>query len=217
MQFDQQSSLGRGSPGQIVRVGEVHPDTRVVPLHVYEKNLHTNVATDIPDGYRLAFDDGRLNPRRAEMTFSGMAQSNRIWTQKVPRKMVDRRTGEEIVMPATTTYGTSTTSGSQQVARSSYSPATAPVVSTKSEPTQKALRLSGTPYVQVGTYGSAQQAQAVAKEVQQLGLPVRIGKYTRQGTTQRMVLAGPFASSNAAGSALSKTRRAGFSDAFLRQ
>ena len=68
--------------------------------------------------------------------------------------------------------------------------------------------------IQVGTYGSQSNAQTVAKKLQRMGLPVRIGKYTRGAQTYRMVLVGPFGRD--AAQHLNAVRRAGYSDAFLR-
>ncbi len=198
MRFDQNSSLRRPPAGTVVRVGEVAPDVRVVPRHVYEANRHTQVVSVVPDGYRRAFDDGRLNERRAEMTLAGEAQMAQIWTQTVPYQLVD-------------------TSNSEAVSRSATPSAVSASVSTKSEPAAKSLRLAGTPYVQVGTFNDQASAQAAAKQVKRLGLPVRIGKYQRGGVTQRMVLAGPFASADSADAALSKAQSAGFGGAFVRQ
>lgn len=198
MRFDQNSSLRRPPVGTVVRVGEVAPDVRVVPRHVYEANRHTQVVSVVPEGYRRAFDDGRLNERRAEMTLAGEAQMAQVWTQTVPYQLID-------------------TSNAEAVSRAVYPSAVTTSVSTKSEPVSKSLRLAGTPYVQVGTFGDAASAQAAAKQVKRLGLPVRIGKYQRGGVTQRMVLAGPFSSANSANAALSKTQSAGFGGAFVRQ
>ncbi len=198
MRFDQNSSLRRPPVGTVVRVGEVAPDVRVVPRHVYEANRHTQVVSIVPEGYRRAFDDGRLNERRAEMTLAGQAQMAQIWTQKVPYKLIETPIGADGV-----------------VARSDTS--TGAVVSTKSEPATKSLRLAGTPYVQVGTFTDQASAQAAAKQVKRLGLPVRIGKYQRNGVTQRMVLAGPFSNADSANTALNKAQSAGFGGAFVRQ
>lgn len=218
IQFDRQGSLYRGTPGQVVRVGEVHPETRVVPRHVYENNLSTQYTANVPEGYRRVFDDGRLNPHRAEMTFAGIAQSDQVWQREVPRVLVDRRTGEEIVLSTKSSSAAPATALPQQtVSRSTtYATPAAPVVSTKSAPDTKALRLSGTPYVQVGTYARADQAQSVAKDVRRLGLPVRIGRYEKSGTVRRIVLAGPFDTVGSGDKALAKTRDAGFGGAFLR-
>lgn len=198
MRFDQNSSLRRPPVGTVVRVGEVAPDVRVVPRHVYEANKHTQVVSVVPEGYRRAFDDGRLNERRAEMTLAGEAQMAQVWTQTVPYQLVDNFNAEAVSRAATPNTATTT-------------------VSTKSEPATKALRLAGTPYVQVGTFNDQASAQAAAKQVKRLGLPVRIGKYQRGGLTQRMVLAGPFASTDSANAALGKTQSAGFGGAFVRQ
>jgi len=198
MRFDQNSSLRRPPAGTVVRVGEVAPDVRVVPRHVYEANRHTQVVSTVPEGYRRAFDDGRLNERRAEMTLAGQAQMAQIWTQRVPYRLVDTPIDAEAV-----------------VARADTS--TADVISTKSEPATKSLRLAGTPYVQIGTFADQAGAQAAAKQVKRLGLPVRIGKYQRNGVTQRMVLAGPFSNTDSANTALNKAQSAGFGGAFVRQ
>ncbi|MGR3634722.1 MAG: SPOR domain-containing protein [Shimia sp.] len=204
MRFDEQnSSLRRPVPGTVVREGEVARNVRVVPKHVYEANLVNNVATSIPDGYRLAFDDGRLNPRRAEMTFEGKAQSDQIWERRLPRKLLRRDVGDGAVVARSSTVALPATTG--------------PVVSTKSVPAEKALRLAGTPYVQVASFSDARSAQATAREVRKLGLPVRIGKFERGGEVQRMVLAGPFDDQTSAKAALVKTQGAGFSGAFLRR
>lgn len=200
MRFNQQnSSLRRPAPGTVVRVGEVAQDVRVVPRHVYEANLVNNVATKVPEGYRLAFDDGRLNPRRAEMTMAGKAQSDAIWTRKTPRRLIPRSVEQGPVVARATT---------------GMSPA---VVSSKSAPAEKALRLSGSSYVQVATFADSASAQAAAKQIRRLGLPVRIGKYQSGGTVQRMVLAGPFADQGAADAALRKAQGAGYGSAFLRR
>ncbi|SMP25394.1 SPOR domain-containing protein [Shimia sagamensis] len=199
MRFDQNSSLRRPPVGTVVKVGEVAPDVRVVPRHVYEANKDTHVVATVPEGYRRAFDDGRLNERRAEMTLAGQAQMAQIWTTSVPGKLVGISEDGEVVARAEAT---------------SVAPAT---VSTKSEPATKSLRLAGTPYVQVGTYSDAASAKAAAKQVKRLGLPVRIGKFQRGGVTQRMVLAGPFAGADGANAALAKTQGAGFDGAFVRQ
>lgn len=81
----------------------------------------------------------------------------------------------------------------------------------------KAESIAGIRYVQVGMFGVQSNAQATARKMKRLGLPVRIGKFERSGKTLRMVLAGPFADDRTAAKALSVARRAGFGDAFLRK
>lgn len=41
-----------------------------------------------PKGYRLAWEDGRLNPDRAKGTAAGEAAMNRVWTRTVPRHLI---------------------------------------------------------------------------------------------------------------------------------
>ncbi len=208
IRFEQQGSLRRGVPGEIVRVGDVHPDTRVLPRHIYEERLTSGVDSDVPEGYRRVFDDGRFNPRRAEMTFTGDAQMNRLWSLKHPKNLLPQDASQ------TSAVVVSSKSAPEPAVVATSTRAT---VSTRSAPADKTLRLAGTPYVQVGTYSDAQAAQSAALKVQRMGVPVRIGKYERAGATQRIVLAGPFTSAGDAEAALGKAQGAGFSGAFLRK
>jgi len=66
----------------------VSPQTRVLPKHLYEtRKSRKTVVT--PKGYRPAWTDGRLNVRRAEQTLAGQAQMRKIWTDTVPRRLID--------------------------------------------------------------------------------------------------------------------------------
>lgn len=49
----------------VVATVQIGPDTRIIPRHVYENRQNTLIAA-VPDGYRPAWEDGRLNPHRAE-------------------------------------------------------------------------------------------------------------------------------------------------------
>lgn len=49
----------------------------------------------IPDGYRPAWDDGRLNPLRGVQTFRGALQTAQVWTQDVPRRARTAATGAQ--------------------------------------------------------------------------------------------------------------------------
>lgn len=202
--LEQSSALPRPPAGTVVRRGEVAADVRIVPKHVYEARRTNSVSSFVPEGYRRAFEDGRLDTERAVMTFAGHEQTNQIWTQTVPRRLIqvtlDKGASEQTI----TRYKTGERIKTQ-------------TVSTKAEAPQKALRLAGTPYVQVAKAVDATQAQALARDVRRLGVPVRIGRYERDGATQRIVLAGPFATQAEASSALAKAKSAGFGGAFLRK
>ena len=75
---------------------------------------------------------------------------------------------------------------------------------------------AGRSYIQVGTFGQPSNADGASQRLAGLGLPVARSKITKGGKALQIVLAGPFASSAEAQAALSKARRAGFSDAFIR-
>ena len=190
------SSYMGATPGRIVREGQVGPDVRVVPRHVYEERKYAMVQVEPPEGYVRVFDDGRLNPHRGEQTFGGKARMDRIWHDGVPHELRRADAGAAAVVS---------------------SKGAAPVVSTKSSPSRKALRIGGQGYVKVATYRDYDAAQAAARKVRALGMPVRIGTYQRQGVTQRMVLAGPYGDAGRAQSALAKARGAGFANAVLRK
>lgn len=70
--------------------------------------------------------------------------------------------------------------------------------------------VAGKGFVQVGAFKSPAAAQARAKLVQRMGLPVRVGRYTKNGQTTRLVIAGPFAGDAAVKGAVRKLRGAGY-------
>lgn len=221
-------SNGRTTEAQNGQTGEiilVPWGTRVVPRHVYD-NRRSATRFKVPRGYSTVWEDDRLNPRRVEQTLEGHARMNLIWTKTVPRRLIDATTGQDmtdtipVIYPytdvatqqralAVSSKGTSRTSGNAPIE---------PNVSTKSQATEiKRESVVGQNYVQVGTFDDARTAQASAQKIKKMGLPVRIGKYARDGKTYRLVLAGPFSSDDQAASALGKARSAGFSDAFARK
>lgn len=208
--------------------------TRVVPKHVYDARQDENNLS-IPEGYRSVWNDGRLNPKRAEQSLAGQAMVKLVWTQTVPRRLVDTQSGRDVtastplVYPYVDQETQSRDLGSvklvtqdgkvlKRIRRNARSATVRqPVVSTRSAAPKAVTaptKAVAPQFIQVGTFGKQAFAQSTAKKVKRLGLPVRIGKYDRSGTTYRMVLAGPFGS-NAAG-ALAKLKAAGYEDAFLR-
>ena len=67
------------------------------------------------------------------------------------------------------------------------------------------------------TFTSRAAAQEVARGLADRGLPMKIGVYTRGGTDYRMVLAGPFASTDGLRHALATARGAGYPGAKTRR
>jgi hypothetical protein len=155
-----------------------------------------------PKGYKLAWKDDRLNPKRGKGTAQGWADQDQVWTRKVPSELVadqptkQRKKKVVYVQPGTTVI----TSTKGQAA-------TAPVE-------KKAAK--GGAFVQVGTFGVVSNADGAAARLQGIGLPVARAKITSGGRAMQIVMAGPFGSAADAAAALSMARRAGFGDAFIR-
>jgi cell division septation protein DedD len=147
----------------------------------------------MPEGYRAAWTDDRLNPNRGKGTAQGAAAQARIWTEDVPSRLV-------------------ADANKAKAARSSVT------ISTKSavEPVRKVQAASGRSFVQVGTFGVVENANGAAARLKSLGLPVAKSKLVKGGQALQIVLAGPFGSAEDAQLALRKARQAGFGDAFLR-
>lgn len=234
----------RSASGQVLDAASVNPNAIVVPRHVYEEQQAARIVTPVPQGYRPAWNDDRLNPRRAHQTLAGKAQMDLIWTQTVPRRLIVQSTGRDVTRSFPGLRYPYTSLAQQQAALSQglttgtviSSKGTAPQrvqkrvvrkqvaaqqprqarVSTRQTAPRKPAQAAGHRFVQVGTFGVASNAQNTAARLQRMGLPVRIGKFNRGGKTMRIVLAGPFASPAHTNGALTAVRRAGFRDAFPR-
>lgn len=216
--------------GQVLDPSRVSANATIVPRHVYQQQQAARITQPVPQGYRQAWQDDRLNPRRAHMTPAGRAQSALVWTQDVPRRLIVASTGRDVTrsFPGLRYPYTSL---EQQHASGAVQQNT--VISSKSQPVQRAVQQqarvstrSAAPkkpaaaaekrFVQVGTFGVAANAQSTAQRVQSMGIPVRIGKFNRGGKEMRIVLAGPFKSGAHTGGALNALRNAGYRDAFAR-
>lgn len=147
-----------------------------------------------PKGYKLAFEDDRLNPNRGKGTRQGWADQDQVWTREVPARLVADVAKAE---------------GKRVVVRRVH-------VSSKSEDTSAKPKATGRSYVQVGTFGQPANAEGASSRLSQMGLPVARSKISKNGKPLQIVLAGPFGSRAEAQAALSKARSAGFADAFIR-
>lgn len=220
----------------------VDPQTRVVPLHVYDERLAQPVAR-IPEGYEPVWEDDRLNRKRAEQSLNGIAQTRLAWTRTVPRRLIDRRTGRDVTATVPLVYpyvdvatqerdlGTVTLvrrdgrlmkrvqrknrTKARQPAASTRS-AQQPIAKTAARAAPKTTTVKGR-YVQVGTYGLPANAKAAAQRIARSGLPARIGKLKRGDKSYQVVLAGPFSTSTDLSNGLTRSRALGFSDAFVRK
>ncbi len=161
------------------------------------------VKITVPSGYRQAFSDGRLNPERGGQTARGEAQMNQVWTQTVPRRLIE--------------------SGAR-VARVARAPQVPTLISSKSAPVASAsekaapaTRGGGYRFVQVATFGDVRNATNTVRRLQALGLPVSRAKVSRKGQSLQIVFAGPISTRADLNRALIQVRAAGFSDAFFRR
>ncbi len=229
------SGTFRSPTGQVM--ANVNPNARVVPRHVYEEQQAARVTSPTPKGYRKAWKDDRLNPNRANQTLAGKAQTDLIWSQTVPRRLIVRSTGRDVTRSFPGLLYPYTSQAEQAQALRNGAQIQRRVISSKGtaaprkqvavkQPTQRVVKRAPAPqkqvqaagkrFVQVGTFGVAGNAQNAAHRLQRMGLPVRIGKFNRGGKQMRIVLAGPFGSSAHTNGALTALRNAGFRDAFAR-
>lgn len=213
---------------------------RVVPRHVYDNRRNTT-NVQVPKGYRPVWDDGRLNPHRAERTLKP-AVAVTAETFKVPRgfRIVDRqddrfnpnrgiRTAQgdastdaiwerkiprTLVKQPTDRRIVKTPKGHRHYAGAAQAPGFIRVSSRSGEDAPKTLP-TRTQWVRASTHKTEAQAQAAARKLASAGLPVRQGRLKRKDGVYRVVLAGPFTSKSAARSALTTARQAGFPKARL--
>lgn len=152
----------------------------------------------IPRGYRAAWADDRLNPLRGLGTAEGEAMQERVWTRKVPARLVAQVDPAKVEAPPPTGM--------------SARKASATTLSTSSASAQSA----GRHLVQVGSFGVSANAQRTRERLAALGLPVMAGTGSINGRPVQVVYAGPFPGAEAAQAALLAIRRAGFGDAFVK-
>lgn len=129
-----------------------------------------------------------------DVTAEGDLMMEQVWTNTVPRRLIKRKVRVRKV--AQTTTGTTTR------------------ISTKSVEPKKAAAKTGR-FVQVGTFGDADNAARTTSRFRAAGLPVSSQSITRKGKRYQVVFLGPFGASGQAQAGLTAARRAGFSDAFF--
>jgi hypothetical protein len=207
--------------------------TRIVPKHVAINRINTT-NVKVPKGYIRVWDDDRLNPHRAEQNLQGRDQMALVWTNTVPRRLVNKANGRDVTASVPLVYPYLSMEEQRQalgqvsiVQRNGKIMKRiirnrAPVISSRSAPKAAAPKrvaraaVAGKRYVQVGTFGVKANAQATAQRIARMGMPARIGTHRKGGKTYLTVQAGPFAGDRATGGALQKLRASGFRDAFAR-
>lgn len=185
-------------PAQVARanapaVARVAPAAAPAAYAAASPNLPEVV---VPKGYKLAWEDDRLNPLRGVGTAEGQAAQDQLWTQKVPAQLIAD------VQKAKT--------------RKHKKPVAAVTVSSKGQAELAPQAVQGGAWVQIGTFGVASNAAGAAAQLRALGLPVAKSKLRRGGKDLQIVMAGPFGSGADAQAALRIARGAGFGDAYIR-
>lgn len=151
----------------------------------------------VPKGYERAFEDGRFNPHRGRGTALGQAQMELVWTNTVPRRLVNRTTGEIVA-----TYSSADRPelfAEAQVARSTKS---------------VGPEASSHRWVQIAAFErGAPRTDVVKAQLQQRGIPVRVMRGSAAGKALDVLMAGPFNRRADIERALAAARAAGFPDA----
>lgn len=165
-------------------------------------------APAVPKGYKVAWEDGRLNPQRGPVSASGDIEMAQVFEPGVVPMVAKGSKAARVVAQA------GGGDGGTIAAPPKFS------VATKSDPklpaapaARQAAPVAGA-WVQVGSFGVPANAAASAARLKAAGLPVAMG---RGGKGLQVVLAGPFASQQALQAALAVARGAGFRDAFVRK
>ena len=193
------------------------PQSRIVPKHVWE--ARSEVPPVVPQGYRPAWEDDRLNRYRAWQTVDGYYATQRRWTNTVPRvndptlrripardPQLVYRDREPAPLPAQIVV-----SNGRPVAQAPR----AGMISSRSTPAAEAKAPTAAAtarYVEVGVFTTKDKADAAAARLRSAGLPVR---YLRSGDTRRVVV-GPYRDTGALQSALRRVRGTGYVQAYLR-
>ena len=159
----------------------VSPHRRIVPRHVAINRINTR-NVKIPRGYAPAWQDDRLNPYRAEQNLAGREQMLLVWTNTVPRRLINQTTGrdvtasEPLVFPFIDTETQSRELGEvtilrqngkvvKRIVRHSASQARQPVLSSRSTP-----KVQDTPKLKARVAAPVQKQAVAGKRFVQIGV-----------------------------------------------
>jgi hypothetical protein len=240
------TSTGRSAttlpPGTPVARGKAPAGTRVAPTRIYSEQQKSLVGISIPEGMQPVWEDDRLNPRRAHQTFEGMAQMEVMWTNTVPRRLIDRQTGADVIhrypglQPPYTSFEQQRAAGTYVATRGRITPepqtvrrtaraataaqppaATQPAATVSTRSTPDAPQSASHRYAQAGIFADATQGKAAAQKIARAGLPARRGTLNRDGRELTLVLAGPFATQTQLERGIARLHGLGFADVRLRK
>lgn len=175
------------------------PETRIVPKHVLEQ--HDPQVAYVPEGYRPAWEDDRLNSYRAWQTVQGHQDTQQVWTNTVPRKLVAQARRHEVKSPVIV----------GQV--KSPLPLTA-VVSTRGETPKAATepKVKTGRWIEIGAFTTPDKARSAAHRLQSAGLTVRMANRKDMS----LLRVGPYASFEQLQMALRRVHGTGYTQAYIR-
>ncbi len=156
-----------------------------------------------PAGWEFAFEDDRLNPYRGHRTYEGLMAMRGIWTTDIPRELRMGGGSNYRVVAATRA-----SDGTYVLATKGIEPAT-PV-------TAPVTVASAKRYVRVGLFSTESAARKAASHLKGLGLPLRLATVSKSSGDYRVLLAGPFGSTEELQSGLSAVQDAGYTKATAR-
>ncbi|MFW2588736.1 SPOR domain-containing protein [Sagittula sp. SSi028] len=198
------------------------PQTRIVPRAVFE-DKGAQIA-HVPQGYKPAWSDDRLNPYRGVQTVAGYRDTQAIWSNQVPRRLVSRanegrsfpgnlwtRKYKHEVKDPTIAYDANVPYPPARVQAKYAHQAQyrTSVLSTKGSDAARS-------YVEIGVFSTAPKAQAAVQRLASAGLAVRAATVSHNGQSMQKLRVGPFASAASAQAALSAVHSVGYRQAYIR-
>lgn len=203
------ASAGQFMQGTGVRCGPqaIHPGDAARGM----VNPASAAPVQIPQGYRAAWTDGRLNPHRglAVATPQGDASMARYWTDSVPMEAIDL----SVVIVA----DAAPVSPPTVVTRASSTPTLVAPAAAQAAP--EPIRVNSTHrYVEIARYSDRTAATGAQSRLMGQGVATRLGGIERaDGSTTLVVLAGPFDNPQTLGRTLQAALGMGYSAAVTRR
>lgn len=192
----------------------------------------------VPAGYKSLLPVDYAPQTRGHGTAEGKVAMDLLWTQTMPRRLIDVTTGRDVTATYPAIRYPYTTVSSRSYASAGETPTTSRRTKTGAKPDEASptnmKRITkivdtvadfsddepqdvATPkgrFIQVATFGVPANAERTLAKFGQAGLPAQARALRRGGKDYQIVVLGPFHDQSGLGGALAAARQAGFSDAF---